>query len=227
MWSNNIFSVSVTPRLQDSPTNPHNRTGLNSFRQRETLSNSARHVWHSFAERRRFREATDRKKKKTLSLMNKTRRWPGSFFRVWHCGNRLKRKLWVCGDFHRLHGNQLLAKRAPELTVASPSQRAAKITRDRYWWTAAILSALIRSQFQNMKPVSCDLSSRRDRDLTSVTTSAMSCLSRAVRSGAIFTRTGGLCSPCRASRSLNTWPHRRPREVKRGLSDGYIKSKKN
>lgn len=40
---------------------------------------------------------------------------------------------------------------------------------------------------------------------TSVMTSAMSCLSWAVRSGAIFTRTGGLCCSCRASRSFCTW----------------------
>lgn len=31
MWSNNIFSESVTPRLQDCPTNPHNLTGPNSL----------------------------------------------------------------------------------------------------------------------------------------------------------------------------------------------------
>ena len=39
---------------------------------------------------------------------------------------------------------------------------------------------------------------------TSFTTLAISSLSWAVRSGAIFTNTAGLCAPCRASLSCST-----------------------
>lgn len=53
----------------------------------------------------------------------------------------------------------------------------------------------------------CLFQPKHDVVPTAVTTSAMSRLSCEVRSGAILTRTGGMHSPCMASRSVITWAH--------------------